>query len=70
MARNKYLFNYRDLAETIEKPLDLRYNPYTQSIESVEDAGSIMDIATEVRGDLKLICKAIRNNKASFEARK
>ena len=50
----------RILASSIKKPFELRYNPYTQSIEALSDSGKIMDLAKELRGDMFLISNAIR----------
>ena len=53
------LFN-RTLASSIKKPFELRYNPYTQSVQTLSSSGKIMDIAKELKGDVFLIANAIR----------
>ena len=50
----------RVLAASIKKPYELRYNPYTQSIEALSDSGKIKDLAKELRGDMFLISSAIK----------
>ena len=51
---------HRNLASSIKKPFELRYNPYTQSVEALSTSGKIMDIAKELRGDMFLIANAIK----------
>ena len=51
---------FRVLAASIKKPYELRYNPYTQSIEALSDSGKIKDLAKELRGDMFLISNAIK----------
>ena len=51
---------FRTLASSIKKPFDLRYNPYTQSVQTLSSSGKIMDIAKELKGDVFLIANAIK----------
>ena len=48
------------MAASIKKPFELRYNPYTQSVQALSSSGKIMDIAKELKGDVFLIANAIR----------
>ena len=55
----------RTLASSIKKPFELRYNPYTQSVQTLSSSGKIMDIAKELKGDVFLIANAIRKIQVS-----
>jgi len=50
----------RRLAASIKKPFELRYNPYTGSVDALTTSGKIMDLAKELRGDMFLISNAMR----------
>merc|ERR1712020_827506 len=50
----------RRLASSIKKPFELRYNPYTGSVDALTTSGQIMDLAKELRGDMFLISNAMR----------
>jgi len=52
------------LAKSIKKPFEVRYNPYTQSIEALNSSGKILDIAKELEGDMALIANAIKKIQA------
>ena len=56
----------RVLAASIKKPYELRYNPYTQSIEALSDSGKIKDLAKELRGDMFLISSAIKKIQVDY----
>ena len=62
------------MAASIEKPFELRYNPYTQSVQTLSSGGKILDIAKELKGDVFLIANAIKkiqdteeNSEVDFE---
>ena len=50
----------RRLAASIKKPFELRYNPYTGSVDALTTSGAIKDLAKELRGDMFLISNAMR----------
>ena len=50
----------RSLASSIKKPFEVRYNPYTQTVQVLSTTGKIMDIAKELKGDVFLIANAMR----------
>lgn len=50
----------RSLAASIKKPFEVRYNPYTQTVQTLTSSDKIMDIAKELKGDVYLIANAIR----------
>ena len=55
------MFQYfRRLAASIKKPFELRYNPYTASVDALTTSGQIKDLAKELRGDMFLISNAMR----------
>ena len=51
---------FRSLASSIKKPFEVRYNPYTQTVQVLSTTGKIMDIAKELKGDVFLIANAMR----------
>ena len=55
----KFSLTPRGLAASIKKPFELRYNPYTQSVDALTTSGKIMDLAKELRGDMFLISNAV-----------
>ena len=50
----------RNLASSIKKPFELRYNPYTQTVQTLSSGGKILDIAKQIKGDVFLIANAIK----------
>ena len=53
--------NYsRNLAASIKKPFELRYNPYTQTVQTLSSGGKILDMAKQIKGDVFLIANAIK----------
>ncbi|XP_014671573.1 PREDICTED: probable phenylalanine-4-hydroxylase 1 [Priapulus caudatus] len=50
------LFTY---AASIPRPFTVRYNPYTQSIEILDDKYKILDLAGNIRGDMNLLMDSI-----------
>ena len=52
--------HFRRLAASIKKPFELRYNPYTASVDALTTSGQIKDLAKELRGDMFLISNAMR----------
>ena len=44
----------------IKKPFELRYNPYTQTVQTLSSGGKILDIAKQIKGDVFLISNAIK----------
>ncbi|CAB4069118.1 TPH1_2 [Lepeophtheirus salmonis] len=53
----------RELVSKIIRPFEVRYNPYTQSIETLNTSGEIMDAAQELQGDVCLIANAVKKMK-------
>ena len=53
-------YYFRRLAASIKKPFELRYNPYTASVDALTTSGQIKDLAKELRGDMFLISNAMR----------
>ena len=40
--------------------LRLRYNPYTQTVEVLNNSDKILDMAKELKGDLAIVASALR----------
>lgn len=49
----------RDFANTLEKSFQIRYNPYTETIETVETADDLHRVANGIRCELSLLCDAL-----------
>jgi len=67
--QKRYFFNesieeakmeLRNLAASIKKPFELRYNPYTQTVQTLSSGGKILDMAKQIKGDVFLIANAIK----------
>ncbi|PAA91611.1 hypothetical protein BOX15_Mlig010937g1 [Macrostomum lignano] len=50
----------REFAKTIRRPFDVRYNPYTQSVEVLDSPRRIANVVNELKGDLAIISSALR----------
>ncbi|XP_055384082.1 tryptophan 5-hydroxylase 1 [Condylostylus longicornis] len=50
----------RAFADNIERPFGVRYNPYTQSVEVLSNAKKITAVVSELKGDLSIVCSALR----------
>ncbi|XP_061176589.1 phenylalanine-4-hydroxylase-like isoform X1 [Saccostrea echinata] len=49
----------RDYAKTIPRPFSVRYNPYTQSVEVIENKNQIINLTHAIKGDLTLLEDAL-----------
>lgn len=49
----------REFAKTIKRPFGVRYNPYTQTVELLSNTQKIMDLVSELKGDLCIVTNAI-----------
>ena len=45
----------------------MRYNPYTQSVEVLSNAQKITAVVSELKGDLSIVCSALRKISATDE---
>ncbi|GAB1608977.1 hypothetical protein Ahia01_001182900, partial [Argonauta hians] len=50
----------RDYARTIPRPFTVRYNPYTQSLEMVDNKDRILNICKSIQSDISLLEDAIQ----------
>eukprot|EP00090_Calanus_glacialis_P013363 TRINITY_DN22004_c0_g1_i1.p1 TRINITY_DN22004_c0_g1~~TRINITY_DN22004_c0_g1_i1.p1 ORF type:complete len:561 (-),score=172.93 TRINITY_DN22004_c0_g1_i1:215-1663(-) len=50
----------RDIANGVNRPFSVRYNPYTQTIEVLNNSDKILDMAKELRGDLCIVANALK----------
>ena len=57
------LFFYREFAATIKRPFGVRYNPYTQTVEILSNTKKIMDLVSELKGDLCVVSSALQKIK-------
>ncbi|KAJ8876996.1 hypothetical protein PR048_021448 [Dryococelus australis] len=57
----------RTYASYIQRPFDVRYNPYTQSVEVLSNAQKITSLVSELRGDLCIVSNALRKIHAHDE---
>lgn len=53
----------RQFAATIKRPFGIRYNPYTQSVEILSNTKKIMDLVSELKGDLCIVTNALQKIK-------
>ncbi len=65
-------FFSREFASTIKRPFGVRYNPYTQSVEILSNTKKIMDLVSELKGDLCVVTSALKkikgkNNESNTE---
>ncbi|XP_033149310.1 tryptophan 5-hydroxylase 1 [Drosophila busckii] len=57
----------RAFAESIQRPFGVRYNPYTSSVEVLSNAQKITAVVSELKGDLSIVCAALRKISATDE---
>ncbi|KAH8301990.1 hypothetical protein KR044_001602 [Drosophila immigrans] len=57
----------RAFAESIQRPFGVRYNPYTSSVEVLSNAQKITAVVSELKGDLSIVCSALRKISATDE---
>jgi len=50
----------RAIADDIKRPFSVRYNPYTQTVEVLNNSDKILDVAKELKGDLAIVASALR----------
>ena len=55
----------REFAATIKRPFGVRYNPYTQSVEILSNTKKILDLVSELKGDLCIVTNALRKIKGA-----
>ncbi|XP_030385060.1 tryptophan 5-hydroxylase 1 [Scaptodrosophila lebanonensis] len=57
----------RAFADSIQRPFGVRYNPYTMSVEVLSNAQKITAAVSELKGDLSIVCSALRKISATDE---
>jgi phenylalanine-4-hydroxylase len=55
----------REFAGTLDRQLNVRYNPYTESIDTVETAEQLRDLASSIRTDLSVLCDVLDHKAGS-----
>ena len=51
---------FRNFASSIQRPFAVRYNPYTQSVDVLDNTRNIAYLVSEVKGDLSIVNDALR----------
>ena len=51
---------FRNFASLIQRPFGVRYNPYTQSVDVLDNTKNIAYVVSEVKGDLSIVSDALR----------
>lgn len=51
---------FRQYACTIKRPFAVRYNPYTQTVDVLNNTRCIANAVSELRGDLCIVSDALR----------
>lgn len=49
-------------AESIPRPFTIHYNPYTQSVEVVNNKKGLQILASDIKYDVAILEDAIKNN--------
>jgi len=49
----------REFAATLDRQFNVRYNPYTENIDTVETAVEVRDLAKAIRSDLAVLCDVL-----------
>ncbi|MBN3303667.1 PH4H hydroxylase, partial [Amia calva] len=50
----------RKFAAIIPRPFSVRYNPYTQSIEVLDNLQQLQNLADSINGEMAILCSALR----------
>ena len=50
----------REFAATIPRKYDIQYNPYTQSVEVLDNKDDIFKLAGSIQNDAELLQKALK----------
>lgn len=50
----------RKFAGTIPRPFSVRYNPYTQSIEVLDNTQQLRNLADSINSEMGKLCEALR----------
>ncbi len=59
MTRKHLLLFHRQYSSTIHKPFSIRYDPYTCSMEVLDEPSKIQNALAQMRDDLKILHKAL-----------
>jgi len=61
------LFSFiREFALSIKRPFAVRYNPYNQSIEIVSNTEHVVQIISDLKGDICIIFDALKKLQSSM----
>ena len=50
---------FREWSSKIPKPFSLRYNPYTETVETLEEKDQIMKLVREMKSDMARVEEAL-----------
>lgn len=50
---------HREFARTIPRPFSVRYNPYTQSIEVINDKSSVASLVRDIKYEVDILEDAL-----------
>ena len=50
----------REFARSLQRPFQLRYNAYTQTIEILDTKEKLVKLASEIQGEAALLTEALR----------
>jgi hypothetical protein len=56
----------REFSATLDRQFQVRYNPYTQRIETIETAEELRDLALTIKGDISMLCHVL-DHKAGYK---
>lgn len=57
----------REFASTMDRQFNVRYNPYTEHIDTVETAVELRDLAHSIKAELGVLCDVL-DHKAGHKA--
>ena len=60
IVTNEFCYYCRAFAATIPRKHDLRYNPYTQSVEVLDNKNAVLKLASSIQSDAELVQKALK----------
>ncbi|GAU96069.1 hypothetical protein RvY_07564 [Ramazzottius varieornatus] len=57
----------REFARSIKRPFNVRYNPYTQTVDILHNPQQIANVVNELKGELCLVTEALRKIRSGDE---
>ena len=50
----------REFAQTMTRPFEVRYNPYTRNVEVIDNKSKLLSLAGNLRSELNTLTSAIQ----------